>query len=408
MNKILPYVAGVLVLGLLGWLIFSTRGSRQIFDERISFNRRDKIPYGLYVAFNNLNRIFPDAHVIINKRAPVFWDSLDEFKGRQIMVAIVPTFRPDEYELQRLVEFIRNGNDVFISTALVSYEVQTALHCEVPDVFEINDNLSLNNNTDSFSVSLANPPFGKKLEFGCPGKRFESYYSRYDSDISNVLGEGIYIMPDLVRFQTGKGSLYLHLTPLAFSNYFLLYRNNVEYYNKVLSLLPNNTKRVIWDEYFLNKRSQEPGSENKSILSALMSQKSFRAALLLLLAILALFIFQEMRRKQRIIPVIAKPRNDSLEFVKTIGRLYYEKKDNKNLCRKMAAYFLEHVRNRYKLATGTLDPDFIKAVQRKTGGDELKIEKIVSFIREMENRDVIEDSQLFEFHKNLEEFYDPA
>ena len=33
----------------------------------------------------------------------------------------------------------------------------------------------------------------------------------------------------------------------------------------------------------------------------------------------------------------------------------------------MAAYFLEHVRNRYKLATGTLDDDFIKNLQYKSG-----------------------------------------
>ena len=66
-----------------------------------------------------------------------------------------------------------------------------------------------------------------------------------------------------------------------------------------------------------------------------------------------------MRRKQRYIPVVAKPKNDSLDFVKTIGRLYYDKGDHKNLSRKMGAFFLEHVRSRYKLPTGTLNEEFI-------------------------------------------------
>ena len=73
------------------------------------------------------------------------------------------------------------------------------------------------------------------------------------------------------------------------------------------------------------------------------------AALLTAIFALLLYVVLEMRRKQRTIPVMTKPKNDSLEFVKTIGRLYHDKGDHKNLCRKMSAYFLEHVRNRYKL-----------------------------------------------------------
>src|SRR5262249_2411564 len=114
---------------------------------------------------------------------------------------------------------------------------------------------------------------------------------------------------------------------------------------------------------------------------------------------------QEMRRKQRIIPVIAKPRNDSLEFVKTIGRLYHEKRDNKNLAKKMAAYFLEHIRNRYKLSTNRLDDEFIMSLGRKTAQPGDNIMEIVSFINNIDETDEIADPQLADFHKKLEEFY---
>src|SRR5678816_1682999 len=121
-------------------------------------------------------------------------------------------------------------------------------------------------------------------------------------------------------------------------------------------------------------------NESKGPLSALMSQRSFRAALWLLIILLTLYILQEMRRKQRIIPVMSKPRNDSLEFVKTIGRLYHEKRDNRNLSKKMAAYFLEHIRNRYKLSTNQLDDEFITSLCRKTAQPENNTREIVSFI----------------------------
>ncbi len=97
-----------------------------------------------------------------------------------------------------------------------------------------------------------------------------------------------------------------------------------------------------------------------------------------------------------------------MDFVKTIGRLYYDKGDHKNLCRKMAAYFLEHVRNRYKLPTGTLDENFISQLRFKTGADEQEIRGIVAFIKYLDDAPVIKTEALSDFHKQLESFYKKA
>jgi hypothetical protein len=410
LKKFLPYVIAIVIVFLFVWLVYSTKKNSRVFDDRISFNKRDKIPYGMYVAYNSLPHIFPEASVSVNRKEPAQWDSLNSFSDKQTLIIIAPVFRADEFEMKRIVNFVRNGNSAFISTAMVSNDVQNILHSEIPDVFDVNDNLALNDNEDSFSVSLTEPPFSKKDEYGCPGKRFESYFSKYDSNISTVFGNGIYILPDFIQLKAGKGSLYFHLTPLAFSNYFLLYGKNINYYNKVLSLLPRDTKKVVWDEYFLYKRYSGSNNNNgsKSILSALMSQRSFRAALWLLIILLLVFIFQEMRRKQRIIPIVSRPENDSIEFVKTIGRLYHEKRDNKNLGHKMAAFFLEHIRGRYKLSTIILDEEFIVSLQRKTAQPENNIRKIISFINNIDGAETIDDEKLAEFHKELEEFYKVA
>jgi len=115
-----------------------------------------------------------------------------------------------------------------------------------------------------------------------------------------------------------------------------------------------------------------------------------------------------MRRKQRIIPVISKPRNDSLDFVKTIGRLYHDKGDHKNLVRKMSAYFLEHVRSRYKLATSNLDDEFVKNLHGKTGVNEEEIAEIIQYINSIDTMVEMSDKQLATFHKKLEAFYRSA
>jgi len=143
-------------------------------------------------------------------------------------------------------------------------------------------------------------------------------------------------------------------------------------------------------------------------MSTLFRYPPLKWGLLTAIFTLIVFVLLEMRRKQRYIPVITRPRNDSLDFVKTIGRLYYDKGDHKNLSRKMSAYFLEHVRNRYKLPTSELNDDFIRNLQFKTGLNESEIKGIVYFIRDMEKAEVISEQQLAYFHKQLESFYSKA
>ena len=71
----------------------------------------------------------------------------------------------------------------------------------------------------------------------------------------------------------------------------------------------------------------------------------------------------------------------------------------------MAAYFLEYIRNRYKLSTAILDEEFIVSLQRKTTQPENNIRKIIFFINNIDETEIIDDEKLADFHKELEEFY---
>ena len=84
---------------------------------------------------------------------------------------------------------------------------------------------------------------------------------------------------------------------------------------------------------------------------------------------LSLYLFTEVKRKQRIIPKYAKPKNDSLEFVTTVGKLYYEKGDHKNLADKLTQYFLDHVRNRFKISTAEINDAFEQQLAAKSNKD---------------------------------------
>lgn len=407
MKKYSSYILIGLIVLAIGFLFFtSNNNTNRRFDGRITLRAKDKIPYGTYVAFESLKELFPEAKISINKKEPAYWDSLSNYDGDQALVIISPYFNANEYEMKKLLSFIENGNDVFISTMSISYEATQLMKCDINAGDGLMYYYEQSDGSDLLSVSLAQPPFNRKQSYTYPGKRYDFYFYKLDTATTTVLGYDKSNHPNFVQLKAGKGNLFVHLAPLAFSNYFLMHRNNISYCENAFSVISSGNskpKRLVWDEYFLTKREKQ--EKHNSWLSAFFQYKSLKWALLTAILALLLYVFSEMRRKQRFIPVVTKPKNDSMEFVKTIGRLYHDKGDHKNLCRKMSAYFLEHVRSRYKLPTSELNDEFIKNLHAKTGIAETELREIVSFIQKLDSVSEVNEKQLASFHKQLESFY---
>lgn len=412
MKKYLPYILACLLIGaLVALFVTGDNKNEKQLDERITLRKQDKIPYGTYVAFKGLGYLFPAASIYTNKYEPGYWDSLSYYESDQALIIVTGKFNADESEMKKLISFVEKGNDVFISTRSISYSAGEMMECAVKeyDISSYTDNYLVIE--DSLHVALTNPPFGKQASYIYPGKRLDASFSSINKKTTEVLGENKEGKPNFIRLRAGKGNLFIHLAPLAFTNYFLLHKDNISYYENAFSVINPATTKIVWDDYYLNKKVVRGDSEKKGWFTVLMNtensngNKPFKAAFLVAIFLLILFVLLEMRRKQRIIPVVKQPRNDSMDFVKTIGRLYYDKGDHLNLCRKMSAYFLEHVRNKYKLLTGTLDEEFIKKLQYKSGADEQGIQDIVFFIKYLENSPAVNHKQLNKYHQQLESFY---
>lgn len=411
MKKTNLYIILIFVGVALIALVITGSGRKKKLDERLSFRKNDKIPYGTWVAYHGLSGMFPSASVVTNRREPGLWEEISADSTNQFFLAITPRFMPEDYEMRQLIRFVENGNDVMISTREISDAAATLLECavndnDIPYYFESNNLVTQKD--DSLSVSLGQPYFSQAKRFAYPGRKYDATFTRVNQLTVYKLGYNGEGELNFVQFQAGKGHFFLHLAPLAFSNYFLLHRQNLEYYEQVMSLIRPDIKKVVWDEYFMYKRNQEQERDKKSWLKVLSRYPGLKAALITAFLTLLIYLLLEMRRKQRIIPVVAKPKNDSLDFVKTIGRLYYDRSDHKNLCRKMGTYFLEYVRNRYKLPTGTLDETFIQQLQFKTGAAEKEIRGIVSFIKYVEDSPAVTAADVSAFHQQLESFYKNA
>ncbi|HEX2629835.1 MAG TPA: DUF4350 domain-containing protein [Chitinophagaceae bacterium] len=425
MKRSLLYGLLLLVIGAIAIMLFTgnkKKKNRQI-DQRISLRRTDKIPYGGYVAYQSLQHLFPNTAISAAKSTPGYWDSISRDHNDDALIIVSPRFYADEFEMKGLLRFMQNGNSVFISTLEMSAAAMDLLgrSSVYNDRGELTGTSTVTN--DSMTIRLIGPPFNDTLPFHFRGARFKGWFDKVDTNYADVIGTDNKERPNFIHIKAGKGNLYVHLFPLAFSNYFLLQKDNLAYYENALSVIPSETKRIVWDEYFIDKTlssssddfmtppSPSSSGRNRGLMGELFSYSEFRAAFWIALLAVVLFVALEMRRRQRLIPAYPRPRNDSLDFVKTIGRLYYDKGDHKNLCHKMAAYFLEHVRNKYKLQTSVLDEDFVNKLRFKTGVDEFLLREIVFFIRDIDNMPdtaKVTDNELVNFHKKLETFYKKA
>jgi hypothetical protein len=118
-----------------------------------------------------------------------------------------------------------------------------------------------------------------------------------------------------------------------------------------------------------------------------------------------LYIAFGSKRKRRLIPELPPNTNASLSFVQTIGNLYLQKKDNRNIGIKKMTYFLEWVRNNYHINTNNINAEFVQALSRKSGVAEQRVQSLMEKAGYINNSDTITDRDLFEVNNLIDEFY---
>jgi hypothetical protein len=384
---------------LLAIILVSCNGGEDVrLNRRVTLWRKDKIPYGTYIAFESLPHLFPNATISINKKAP---SSLHAGEGKTAYIVIAPRIEPDPPEINAILNFVGQGNHVFLSSFRFSDSLLHTL-----GLWPGNGHTEFNER-DSLRLSIYNPVTSDSLSFVYPGDAYDNWIRGLDSQYTTVLGRDARGRPDLVRFKyKGGGTLYLHFAPMAFTNFFLLHKNNKAYYDNVLSYLPSTVEEVIWDDYFRYDRSRD-FSAFRYILNSRNSAGNYSlrwAFWLLLLLFLPVYLF-DSKRKQRAVPVITPLRNTSLDFVKTIGRLYYQRRDNHNLALKMVTHFQDHVRTRYNLPVTAFDEEFVERLSYKTGIGKESLREMIEYMKQLPGRGYVPDGELLDFQKRMEAFY---
>jgi len=396
-NDIKWRIWGILPLLLVMIAACSPGGSKKL-NRRLTLLRKDKIPYGTYVAYENLSYIFPDAEISVNRTAPL---NLGSSESKKAYIIITSWMDPDDAEIRSMLNFVGEGNHIFISAMQLGDSLLHLLNLQTSSIY------GRYNASDSLRLSIYHPVTGDSLSFAYPGNSYDNWVSSMDSQYTTILGRDARGHPDLVKFTyKGGGSMLVQFAPMAFTNFFLLHKNNKAYYENALSYISPSVKEVIWDEYFRTGGSNKGGAF--SALRYIMKNRPLKWAFWLLLLLFGLIYLFDSKRKQRIVPVIAPLRNNSLDFVKTIGRLYYQRRDNQNLTVKMSTHFQDHIRSRYNIPVSFGDPAFASRLSHKTGIGREFLMELIGEMQALQDSPSVTDAQLLALNRKLDEFYKHA
>jgi hypothetical protein len=359
-------------------------------DWSETYKSTDKIPFGTYIIYNRIKDIFPAAKVE-TFHEPIYNVINDHGISHGTYLIICNEVTLNEYDYQKLIKFIKTGNDVFISAAYFGDELKKQLH--------IQTSVQMQYIKYAAGIKFINKWLDTSKIYSVGKGIGGIYFSDMDTAKTVALGTDNYHHVNFLKYPAGKGNLYLNANPLMFTNYSLLNKQSTAYASTALSFVKNDNY-IMWDQYYAVGRE-----DDESSMRVFLRHAALRWAFYIAFFSLIFYVLYDIKRRQRIIPVIAPLENSTLSFVNVVGKVYYEQRNNQNISSKKILYFLEYLRTEHQLKTNPLDEQFIDSFSQKTGIDNSLAKELVDYINFINAQTKVTDKELIELNKLIEQFY---
>jgi hypothetical protein len=389
MNKKTTFFVAALVF--IGLIVYFTQFQQQFYSWSEDFEVKGENPYDIKVLYELLDQRF-NLDVLDDRVTEELSDDENKAKATSYLyIGKNPQYT--EKEAWHLKEYVKAGGEAFLITDHIQDSLAEILFYREdcgsattwagrnPEKYTSkvlsgfnHPNISNHYYEFQYTYNHFTSPYRWKY---VPG---EAFCNKRDYPIaalgSFVIDKNNESYINFFRVKVGLGHFYFHTNPIMFSNKFMVDSVGLEYADYVFS--HTKSKVLFWDRESLNlpenekaKRRERPQFASKSPLEYIFSQPALRWSWYMFLLLGALYVLFGAKRRQREIPVLEHNRNTSLEFIETIGRLYFQKQDHKGIIKKQMHLFLAHIRQRYNLVTRDLDDKLIAriAVRSKVDAD---------------------------------------
>jgi len=415
-RNILFLVLGGVILVLLYYISQQNKS----YSWQQHFLKNSKDPYGtLYCSeIIEQTQALDSLHILSTAIAESL--PLEEQPSNYFFVGEALNFT--EEDIEQLFSYVELGNTAFLSCRIIPDELIDRLY---PVPCDSIGWYGLSSTTDTIAqMSLVHEDLqpDSNFYFTTYSSRGAAYYQwnfMGHSHICDSLGGFTELgklnkgLANFVRMSHGDGYFYIHTNPIAFTNLYLLDRKGTTYNQLVLSHLQPGS--VYWDEYSrisLGMGQRLNGNNlfdkrlnSKSPLQYILSQPALTWAWYILLAMGLLYLIFRAKRRQRVIPVLEANTNTSLQFISTIGRLYFMQSNHKQLALQKTRLFQVFIKEKYNMNSRDFTDDLATRLAIRSGVANTDIEQIFKMHKNIASGNFVSENTLIDFHKALEKFY---
>lgn len=410
-NKIWWIIIAVLFVGGIAYLgyYFSNReggSGMKVYDQwDITYDPEDKNPYGTYVISQLLDslELGENFEQIEDERAI----SLD---SNEIFLFIGEEMFLSNRNRDSLINAIAEGSSAFFIVEKLEQEFIDLL---------LYDQISGVDLDSTINASFTHPDLkGVSREIWyMDEKKLTNYPWRYIKEdniyheSAKVLGYGNNKQINFIRFKLGKGYLFIHTSPIAFTNLNVLREEGFLYAEDVFSHLPPG--KIEYHSYARFPRANNGegtggdgggGSEpKKSPLEFILSQQALRWAFFTLVAVLLTTLLFRSRRRRKSIEVYEKKMNTTVGHIDTVANIFLQQKQHHKLIAIKEKNFYEFVKNHYYISPKNNPEDFTKKLSEKSGIELKRIEDIRQSLHS--GKGFANQETLHAVHKKVEYFY---
>jgi|GEM_PF-4042809 len=219
---------------------------------------------------------------------------------------------------------------------------------------------------------------------------------------------------NVLLVKKGSGSLILHTTPLAYTNYHFRSEPVFTYLMPLFERL--DCDRILLDRYNQTFHpDQDQPNKKKAFkreegpLEFILRNRSLSWAWYVILVATVLYFLAGARRKQRIIPVRDANVNTSVEFANTMSRLYWKHSDHRKIGLLKWQLFITFVRDRYGMRLHMEQPlsntPQARLLAIKSGIDQEQIETLLNQASRLVSAEKADNEMLVKLHVSIEKFY---
>jgi len=390
----------ILIIAAIGLLTYLEASEPNPINWFPSYAKTDKIPLGTFAAYELIEQSFKKGKLKdINQPPYEFLADNDTVKGTYFFVNGSVNFGKDE--LNKILKWVEKGNTLFISSKSIEPNLLDTLTLKSSNL------VSLNDISTKPIVELTNTNLKNNEPYLFDRDISNRYFKEIDTTQTIALGvmqlynDTLTIKKpsiNYVKHPFGDGTILLHTFPEAFTNYFILKKNNYVYTQNVLTYI-NPKQQLFWDNHYKAGKTFYT-----SPLFLLFNSRSLKWAYYFIIIGTLLFVLFEGKRKQRSIPIITPLKNQTLAFTRTISGMYFEKERHKEIATKQNLLFLDYVRSTLRVPTDHIDTKTLVDISARSDNDLETTTSLFEYFDTLNKKQTITKEELSKLYNLISEF----